>query len=111
LAKAAIRPPDLVILDVMLPGMDGVEVCRRLREEKNVPIMMLTARDATGDRVRGLDSGADDYVLKPFAYQELLARVRAPVRRPPQHHRRRAYAGVELDLGAGRRAVAAGWCR
>jgi two-component system, OmpR family, response regulator MprA len=100
LAKAALRPPDLVILDVMLPGMDGVEVCRRLREEKDVPIMMLTARDATGDRVRGLDSGADDYVLKPFAYEELLARVRALLRRAPKQHRRMAYADVELDLDA-----------
>ena len=100
LAKAAGRPPDLVILDVMLPGMDGVEVCRRLREQRDVPIMMLTARDATGDRVRGLDSGADDYVLKPFAYEELLARVRALLRRAPRQRRRMTYANVEVDLDA-----------
>jgi len=100
LKKAAGRPPDLVILDVTLPGMDGVEVCRRMREERDVPIMMLTARDATGDRVRGLDSGADDYVLKPFAYEELLARVRALLRRAPRQPRRMTYAGVEVDLDA-----------
>ena len=100
LAKAASRPPDLVVLDVMLPGMDGVEVCRRLREGSDVPIMMLTARDATGERVRGLDSGADDYVLKPFAYEELLARVRALMRRAPHQRRRIAYADIEIDLDA-----------
>jgi two-component system response regulator MprA len=76
-------PPDLIILDVMLPGLDGIEVCRRLRADADadVPILMLTARDATADRVRGLDSGADDYLIKPFAYDELLARVRALLRR------------------------------
>lgn len=100
LAKAAGRPPDLVVLDVMLPGMDGVEVCRRLREGTDVPILMLTARDATGERVRGLDSGADDYVLKPFAYEELLARVRALLRRAPRQRRRIAYADIEIDLDA-----------
>jgi two-component system, OmpR family, response regulator MprA len=82
LARAAQTTPDLVILDVMLPGLDGLEVCRRLRIERGgVPILMLTARDATADRVRGLDSGADDYLVKPFAYEELLARVRALLRR------------------------------
>ena len=100
LAKAAGRPPDLVLLDVMLPGMDGVEVCRRLRQGSSAPIMMLTARDATGDRVRGLDSGADDYVVKPFAYDELLARVRALLRRAPQARRHIAYADVVVDLDA-----------
>ena len=100
LAKALNRPPDLVLLDVMLPGLDGVEVCRRLREGSDVPIMMLTALDATGERVRGLDSGADDYVLKPFAYEELLARVRALLRRAPQQRRRMDYADVEVDLDA-----------
>ena len=100
LAKAVTRPPDLVLLDVMLPGLDGVEVCRKLREGSDVPIMMLTARDATGERVRGLDSGADDYVLKPFTYEELLARVRALLRRAPHQRRRIVYAGVEVDLDA-----------
>jgi two-component system response regulator MprA len=74
--------PDLVVLDLMLPGLDGVEVCRRLRSEsRDALVLMLTARDATADRVRGLDAGADDYLVKPFAYEELLARVRALLRR------------------------------
>lgn len=81
LASARARLPDLVILDVMMPGLDGIEVCRRLREGGEVPILMLTARDGTADRVLGLDSGADDYLIKPFAYDELLARVRALLRR------------------------------
>jgi two-component system response regulator MprA len=81
LASARTRPPDLVVLDVMLPGLDGMEVCRRLRREDDVPILMLTALDATADRVQGLDTGADDYLTKPFAYEELLARVRALLRR------------------------------
>lgn len=67
----------------MLPGLDGIEVCRRLRAADSMPILMLTARDATMDRVRGLDSGADDYLVKPFSYEELLARVRALLRRLP----------------------------
>ena len=73
--------PDLVVLDLMLPGMDGLQVCRRLRQESDVPIIMLTARDAVSDRVTGLDMGADDYLVKPFALEELLARVRALLRR------------------------------
>src|SRR5882672_4664242 len=81
LVAASDRPPDLVVLDVMLPGLDGIEVCRRLREGTDVPILMLTARDAVSDRVKGLDAGADDYLVKPFAYDELLARVRALLRR------------------------------
>ena len=73
---------DLVLLDVMLPGMDGVDVARQLRRQKvRTPILMLTARDAVADRVRGLDAGADDYLTKPFALEELLARVRAVGRR------------------------------
>ena len=81
LVAARERPPDLVVLDVMLPGIDGVEVCRRLRAGSDLPILMLTARDAISDRVAGLDAGADDYLVKPFAYDELLARVRALLRR------------------------------
>ena len=81
LVAARDQLPDLVVLDVMLPGLDGVEVCRRLREGSDVPILMLTARDAVSDRVSGLDAGADDYLVKPFAYDELLARVRALLRR------------------------------
>ena len=73
--------PDLVLLDVMLPGMDGLEVCRRIRAESGVPIVMLTARTDTLDVVVGLESGADDYVVKPFKPQELIARVRARLRR------------------------------
>ena len=83
-ALAAIerRTPDAVILDVMMPGYDGLDVTRRLRREGNrVPILLLTARDAVGDRVEGLDAGADDYLPKPFALDELLARVRALLRR------------------------------
>ena len=73
--------PDLVLLDVMLPGLDGMEVCRRIRAESGVPIVMLTARTDTVDVVVGLESGADDYVVKPFKPKELVARIRARVRR------------------------------
>lgn len=76
---------DLIILDVMMPGMDGYEVCKRLRADNNhTPIIMLTAKDQTKDVVRGLDTGADDYLAKPFAFEVLLARVRALLRRPAQ---------------------------
>ena len=79
---AEVNPYDLIILDVMMPKKDGIEVCRDLRSKNiNIPIMMLTAKDAVEDRVKGLDSGADDYVVKPFAFSELLARVRALLRR------------------------------
>jgi two-component system response regulator MprA len=85
LAKALELNPDLVIIDWMLPelepGLDGLEVCRRLREEGDTPLLMLTAKDSVADRVRGLDAGADDYLVKPFALNELLARVRALLRR------------------------------
>src|SRR5947209_4563586 len=80
LAIAARAQPDVVILDLMLPGLDGLEVARRLRADGGVPILMLTARDGVGDRVRGLDAGADDYLVKPFALEELLARLRALLR-------------------------------
>lgn len=82
LAQAQTEEYDLVLLDVMLPSLDGYEIARRLRAKGNqVPILMLTARDGVGDRVQGLDSGADDYLVKPFALAELLARVRALTRR------------------------------
>lgn len=81
LALARDAHPDLVILDWMLPGMDGLEVCQRLRGGGNVPILMLTAKDTVNDRVEGLDAGADDYMIKPFQLEELLARVRALLRR------------------------------
>src|SRR6266446_5049148 len=89
LRRARERPPGLVILDIMLPGLDGIGVCRRLRATAQVPILLLTALGGTEERVRGLDSGADDYLVKPFAYQELLARVRALLRRtaPADHLR------------------------
>jgi two-component system response regulator MtrA len=74
------RRPDLVLLDVMLPGIDGVEVCRQIRAESGVPIIMLTARNDTADVVRGLESGADDYVVKPFNPKELVARIRTRLR-------------------------------
>jgi two-component system response regulator MprA len=73
--------PDLVVLDWMLPGMDGLEVCKRLRETSAIPILMLTAKDTVEDRVLGLDAGADDYLIKPFELEELLARIRALLRR------------------------------
>ena len=83
LPAAAEFVPDLVILDLGLPGLDGVEVCRGLRAEGDVPILILTARTELEDRVEGLDSGADDYLVKPFERQELLARIRALLRRRP----------------------------
>lgn len=73
--------PDLIILDIMLPDMDGFDVCRQIRSNYSIPILMLTARDDTADRVLGLDTGADDYLVKPFALEELLARIRALLRR------------------------------
>ena len=91
--------PDLVLLDVLMPVMDGFETCRRLRElGDRIPVLMLTARDSIGDRVEGLDAGADDYVVKPFALEELLARIRALLRRsgaPGDEPMR--FADLELD--------------
>lgn len=87
--------PDIILLDLMLPGMDGMEVCRKIREFSAVPILMLTARDETVDKVAGLDTGANDYVTKPFAMEELLARIRALLRA-------RNVASAEQILGAGR---------
>lgn len=81
LALARQERPDLIVLDVMLPGLDGFEICRTLRQEMNVPILMLTARDEEIDRVVGLEVGADDYLTKPFSMRELLARIKALLRR------------------------------
>ncbi|HWF21605.1 MAG TPA: response regulator transcription factor [Acidimicrobiales bacterium] len=82
LEEIAIRPPDAVVLDIQLPTLDGLEVCRRIRAAgDDTPVLMLTARDAINDRVHGLDAGADDYLVKPFALAELLARLRALLRR------------------------------
>jgi two-component system response regulator MprA len=111
LALARENPPDLVILDWMLPGMDGLEVCRRLRAGGQIPILMLTAKDAVGDRVQGLDAGADDYLVKPFAFDELLARMRALLRRAaPSHPEVLRFADLTLDTGTrqafrGQRAI------
>jgi len=75
------QPFDCLLLDVMLPGLNGIEICRRVRAQSNVPILLITARDAVMDRVAGLDAGADDYIVKPFAIEELLARIRSILRR------------------------------
>jgi two-component system response regulator MprA len=99
LDAVAARPPDLVILDVMLPELDGLEVARRLRQRSDVPILMLTARDAIADRVAGLRNGADDYLVKPFAFEELLARIEALLRRtrPKPTGERLEYGDLVLD--------------
>ena len=78
--EKALKEPDLIVLDLMLPRMDGIEVCKRIRAKSNTPIIMVTAKDRVPDRVAGLDVGADDYLTKPFATDELLARVRARLR-------------------------------
>lgn len=102
------RPPDLLILDVMVPGVDGLEIARRLRAAENAeglpatPVLMLTARDAVPDRVAGLRAGADDYLIKPFDFEELLARIEALLRRtrqqPQAHHELLQYADLTVDL-------------
>lgn len=90
--------PSAVVLDVMLPDINGLEVCRRLRAHGSLPVLMLTARDAVRDRVAGLEAGADDYLVKPFANAELVARVRALLRRSGAAFDRIAFADLELDL-------------
>ena len=101
LQVARTHPPDLILLDVMLPGMDGLEICRRLRRGTDAPILMLTARDAVPERIAGLDSGADDYLVKPFDFDELLARIRALLRRTqPRGGETLSYADLRLDTGA-----------
>jgi two-component system response regulator MprA len=81
LGVAIDEKPDLVVLDILMPGLDGLQVCRLIRDSEDVPILILTARDEVADRVQGLDAGADDYLVKPFAVDEFLARVRALLRR------------------------------
>jgi DNA-binding response OmpR family regulator len=98
LARAASGEHDLVLLDVMLPGLDGLEVCRRLRQRSPIPVIMLTARGDEIDRVVGLELGADDYVPKPFSPRELLARIRAVLRRQPAPHTA-AGSGQRLEIG------------
>jgi two-component system response regulator MprA len=100
LDKAFSNPPDLILLDVMLPDIDGLEVCRQLRVAGvDDPVLMLTAKDAIPDRVAGLDAGADDYLVKPFAFDELLARIRALLRRaaPPDADAPVQFADLVLD--------------
>ncbi|MCC6174281.1 MAG: response regulator transcription factor [Chloroflexi bacterium] len=94
------RQPDLVVLDLTLPGVDGLEICRRLRRaDPTLPVVMLTARDAVPDRVVGLEAGADDYLVKPFAFEELLARIRVCLRRrdPASESRELRFADLRLD--------------
>lgn len=102
LEQAEINSYDLIILDVMLPGLSGFDVCRRLRESgSKIPILMLTARDAIEDRVAGLDHGADDYLTKPFEFRELLARLRALLRRPVElKPAQLSVANLTLDTAA-----------
>lgn len=104
LEMARDTPPDLVILDWMLPGLDGLEVCKRLRAASDVPILMLTAKEDVQDRVQGLDAGADDYLVKPFAFDELLARIRALFRRatPASQPEVLRFADLTLDTGTHR---------
>ena len=100
--QARLNPFDLVVLDLMLPGMDGIEVARKLRSaRKNVPILMLTARDAEADKVKGLDAGGDDYLTKPFGFAEFLARVRALLRRESMSRSNVMQIGdLEVDVAA-----------
>jgi len=99
LSRAQADRPDLVVLDWLMPGLDGIEVARRLRAAGDTPILMLTARDAIENRVEGLDSGADDYLVKPFAPEELLARIRALLRRSDSadKEKSRSYSDLHLD--------------
>jgi two-component system, OmpR family, alkaline phosphatase synthesis response regulator PhoP len=104
-------PPDLVVLDLMLPRVDGWEVCRRLRKESNVPVIMLTARTDDVDKVVGLELGADDYVTKPFNPRELVARVKSILRRAAPERRRdesKELRHGDLSINAGRREVKVG---
>jgi two-component system, OmpR family, response regulator MprA len=97
---AAASPADAIVLDVLMPSVDGLEVCRKLRSKGDrTPILMLTARDAISDRVAGLDAGADDYLVKPFALEELLARLRALLRRSGASAEALAFADLVLETG------------
>jgi DNA-binding response OmpR family regulator len=102
LALARERPPDLVVLDIMMPGINGLEVLRRLRAaDDRLPVIMLTAKDAPSDQINGLEAGADDYVVKPFTFEVLLARVRALLRRQQvEHPPILSFADLSLDTGS-----------
>ncbi|MFN2153081.1 MAG: response regulator transcription factor [Anaerolineales bacterium] len=108
LIAARDNPPDLVVLDLMLPGIDGLEVCRRLRAGGEVPILILTAKDGVNDRVLGLDMGADDYMVKPFDLDELLARIRALLRRSQPVSRPKVMRFADLSLDTGTRQASRG---
>jgi two-component system OmpR family response regulator len=108
LYKAESWDYDAIVLDIMLPGLDGWEVLGRLRRSKKTPVLMLTARDAAPDRVRGLDSGADDYVVKPFDLDELFARLRALIRRAAGQTRNVIQIGEVVIATAARRVTRAG---
>ena len=110
LAAAAREAPDLILLDIMMPGLSGWDVCRELRSKGiDVPIIMLTARGEEGDRVRGLELGADDYITKPFSLRELLARVRAVLRRPGPRQKVEEFAFGDVRVRLrGRQAFRAG---
>ncbi len=100
LERALVTQPAVVVLDILMPGIDGLEVCRRLREADDIPILMLTAKDEVSDRVRGLEAGADDYLVKPFAHEELVARVRALLRRRGPGRKTIRFSDVTVDLGS-----------
>src|SRR6059036_2227220 len=111
LAKAEAQQPSLIVLDLMLPDIDGIEVCRRLRRRSDVPILMLTARDEDVDKIIGLEVGADDYLTKPFNPRELVARIKSVLRRSaPERHERESEVIVHGDLrvDAGRHEVHVG---
>ena len=108
LTLARTQAPDLIILDRMLPGLDGVEICRRLRQSSDVPILMLTARGELADRVEGLDSGANDYLVKPFDLEELLARVRVQLRARQPEQKKQAYHFADVSLSVESRQVMRG---
>jgi DNA-binding response OmpR family regulator len=106
LTQAESEQPDLIVLDLMLPDVDGIEVCRKIRQRSEVPILMLTARDEDVDKIIGLEVGADDYLTKPFNPRELVARVKSILRRSPERRDRdQAAEHGDLEIDAGRREV------
>src|SRR6059036_3199776 len=111
LSQVATQMPGLIVLDLMLPDIDGIEVCKRIRQTSDVPILMLTARDEDVDKIIGLEVGADDYLTKPFNPRELVARVKSILRRSAPERRERESETIEhgdLHIDAGRREVKVG---
>lgn len=99
--KKAKQKPDIILLDLMLPDLDGISVCREIRKHSKVPIIMLTARDGENDRITGLEIGADDYVVKPFSPREVMARIRAVLRRSNRVNENiLSYSGIRLDIAS-----------